>query len=96
MDACQKELLSPEDGVAQYSQVHVAGVNCWPTHNTITQQPNVQCNIKSDSFAPTVGVLAALLVIAVLIIIRYIVYYNSYSTVSQVTVFLSIVLLHMS
>ena len=74
LDRCQKMLLTPEDGVAQFSKVNVAGVNCWPTYNNIiipSNSPNVLQSTAVHVSTTIVGVLGALLAIAILIIIRY-------------------------
>ena len=70
LDRCQKTLLTPTDGVAQFSKFNVAGVNCWPTYNNIIIPSNSQ-GAAVHASTPIVGVLGALLAIAILIIIRY-------------------------
>ena len=49
LDRCQKTLLTPEDGVAQFSKVNVAGVNCWPTYNNIIIPSNPSNVLQSTS-----------------------------------------------
>ena len=74
LDRCQKTLLTPENGVAQFSRVNVAGVNCWPTYNNIiipSNPPNVLQSTAVHVSTPIMGVLGALLAIAIFIIIRY-------------------------
>ena len=66
LDDCDATILSPQDGLAQFNSVNVAGVNCGASTTSATTE-------KSSAIEGRTHLLAALVVVVVLLIVAVLV-----------------------
>ena len=65
---CDVTILSPQDGLAQFNSVNVAGVNCGASTTTLTTGKSSADESRTNLLA-ALGVVVVLLIVAVLVIV---------------------------